>query len=535
MGHAATCWLLPLLLASSRVGSADDCADDNAECESWADMGECTKVCAALPQQRTPPPDTNQAHSHLLLPLTWQNPGFMHMSCKKSCHVCPKSKSKGKSKSAEDGETGTSDKSAGPVTSDELLADGAYRLHAGRFSGKTTLHTGRFDLRAARVWCDAKPTCYGFTAELPEPQVPTQEAVRVVFRAASQAESVVEDVLHVSFAKVRDGLLECDDHGSDDCRTKKSSYRDAQLAAYYVRTAELYGEKGAKHAQDVINQVRAALLSGASREGCYMLRAPAYLQLQNVDNAKRDLSAILKNDPDHDAARKLHRKVKDFAKAVDAGVGFEGSRQWQDALQKFEKAAKVFDPPLQVPALRSGLCKTNLRLRFAADAVKWCQSAYDADQDDLEVLFALADAKVLNGEDHAALQLLKTAQQTRHRRNGQLHQKVQNLERSIKNKSKVNYYKVLGVERAASAKVVKRAYHKLAMKWHPDKVGADDKEKAEKNFKKIARAYEVLGDKDTRARYDRGEDVDDPNANQQQQQHNPFGGGGFRHHFHGGM
>lgn len=188
-----------------------------------------------------------------------------------------------------------------------------------------------------------------------------------------------------------------------------------------------------------------------------------------------------------------------------------------------------------MPALRSGLCKTNLRLRFAADAVKWCQSAYDADQDDLEVLFALADAKVLNGEDHAALQLLKTAQQTRHRRNGQLHQKVQNLERSIKNKSKVNYYKVLGVERAASAKVVKRAYHKLAMKWHPDKVGADDKEKAEKNFKKIARAYEVLGDKDTRARYDRGEDVDDPNANQQQQQHNPFGGGGFRHHFHGGM
>ena len=105
-----------------------------------------------------------------------------------------------------------------------------------------------------------------------------------------------------------------------------------------------------------------------------------------------------------------------------------------------------------MPALRSGLCKGNLRLRFAADAVKWCLAAHTADEDDLEALFALADARVLNGEDHAALQLLKTAQH-RHRRNGQLHQKVQNLERSIKNKSKVNYYKVLGVERAASAKV----------------------------------------------------------------------------------
>ena len=97
---------------------------------------------------------------------------------------------------------------------------------------------------------------------------------------------------------------------------------------------------------------------------------------------------------------------------------------------------------------------------------------------------------MLNSEDHAALQLLKTAQR-RYPRHGQLHQKVQQLERSIKNKSKVNYYKVLGLTRSASAREVKKAYHKLAKKWHPDK--NEDKEKAETNFKKIARAYEVLG------------------------------------------
>ena len=74
---------------------------------------------------------------------------------------------------------------------------------------------------------------------------------------------------------------------------------------------------------------------------------------------------------------------------------------------------------------------------------------------------------------------------------------------------------------------------------HPDK-NPDDKEKAEKNFKKVARAYEVLGDKDLRARYDRGEDIDEVQQQQQQQQQNPFnhfGGGGVfrRHHFQGGM
>ena len=58
-------------------------------------------------------------------------------------------------------------------------------------------------------------------------------------------------------------------------------------------------------------------------------------------------------------------------------------------------------------------------------------------------------------------------------------------------------------------------------------------------FKKIARAHEVLSDADTRARYDRGEDVDDPNARQQQQR-NPFGGGfhqqrGRQQHFYRGF
>ena len=93
----------------------------------------------------------------------------------------------------------------------------------------------------------------------------------------------------------------------------------------------------------------------------------------------------------------------------------------------------------------------------------------------------------------------------------------------------MDYYKALGVVRSATQKDIKRAYHRLAKEWHPDK-NPDDKEEAEKRFKKIARAYEVLGDKDTKRRYDSGEDVDDPNAQaRQQQQHQgfPFGGGGF--------
>jgi molecular chaperone DnaJ len=67
--------------------------------------------------------------------------------------------------------------------------------------------------------------------------------------------------------------------------------------------------------------------------------------------------------------------------------------------------------------------------------------------------------------------------------------------------AKRDYYEVLGVSREASQDDVKRAYRKLAMKYHPDR-NPGDKE-AEDKFKEAAEAYEVLHDEEKRARYDR--------------------------------
>uniref|UniRef100_A0AC34Q3L4 J domain-containing protein n=1 Tax=Panagrolaimus sp. JU765 TaxID=591449 RepID=A0AC34Q3L4_9BILA len=62
-------------------------------------------------------------------------------------------------------------------------------------------------------------------------------------------------------------------------------------------------------------------------------------------------------------------------------------------------------------------------------------------------------------------------------------------------------YSVLGVDKTADDVEIKKAYRKLALKWHPDK-NPDDKEKAERKFKQIAQAYEVLSDSKRRADYD---------------------------------
>lgn len=66
--------------------------------------------------------------------------------------------------------------------------------------------------------------------------------------------------------------------------------------------------------------------------------------------------------------------------------------------------------------------------------------------------------------------------------------------------AKRDYYEVLGVTKGASAEEIKKAYRKMALKYHPDKNPGD--KQAEENFKEAAEAYDVLSNRDKKARYD---------------------------------
>lgn len=64
-----------------------------------------------------------------------------------------------------------------------------------------------------------------------------------------------------------------------------------------------------------------------------------------------------------------------------------------------------------------------------------------------------------------------------------------------------DYYKILGVDKSANDEQLKKAYRKLALKWHPDR-NPNNKEEAEKKFKEIGEAYDVLTDPKKRNIYD---------------------------------
>ena len=65
---------------------------------------------------------------------------------------------------------------------------------------------------------------------------------------------------------------------------------------------------------------------------------------------------------------------------------------------------------------------------------------------------------------------------------------------AIKSEDKEDYYAILGIKKNATEAEIKKAYRKLALKWHPDK-NPNNREEAEEKFKKINEAYSVLSDK----------------------------------------
>jgi len=255
------------------------------------------------------------------------------------------------------------------------------------------------------------------------------------------------------------------------------------------------------------------------------LRAIALFRNGQTDSAIKHLQQILRKDPDNKECRTMFKLFKSIGRAKDAGNRAFKAGQLEEAITKYTECLS--------------LDKTNLKFNcviYANRAAVWlkqkqwqkafndCTAAIGLDSDYIkaynrrvQALYKLERFDEAVGDAEKALNLDPSS--------NELKQQVREAQIELKKSKRKNYYKILGVEKEATDKEIKKAFRKKAMLWHPDKFASateEEKKAAEEKFKEIGEAYEVLKDETMRKRYDAGVDPD-----------NLKNGGGFPGGMHG--
>mmetsp|Transcript_887 Transcript_887/g.2877 ORF Transcript_887/g.2877 Transcript_887/m.2877 type:complete len:500 (-) Transcript_887:260-1759(-) len=269
------------------------------------------------------------------------------------------------------------------------------------------------------------------------------------------------------------------------------------------------------------------------------IRGRAYYHLGEHEHALNHWRQALKFDPEHKSVKGHYRTVKKLEKLRKSAEANEASGQLEAAIKDWRAAIAVDDThhAFAAPALIK-ISKALTRLKRWDDAIRAAEDASKRHHEDSRMDAQLTVAEALLGAERydecvrAYQQAVEMDAKDPRANDGLRKAKV-----ALKQSKEVDYYKVLGVSRTASGKEIKKAYKEKALKNHPDKVAAEDRDHAEQEFMKIAQAYEILSDEETRRKYDRGEDV----TGQGGAGGGPHGGpGGFQFHHpqnmrHGGF
>ncbi|KAJ7166098.1 hypothetical protein C8R46DRAFT_900073 [Mycena filopes] len=296
------------------------------------------------------------------------------------------------------------------------------------------------------------------------------------------------------------------------------------------------------------------------------------------------LKACLHSDPEDPVCLPLHRLYKGLERGFAGYEKQEGEGDWRgvigtlrpgggkkgDMVMRFESAMKeqlgaeklglgglfglgggavvLPDAGKTSPRWRKllrGMCKGYTQLEMYRKGEEWCQrlSEMEDGMNDADALRGLGEAAIVKEEWEEGARLLEKAFEATGRSDRDFQARLQKAQRLLKQSRAKDYYKVLGVARDADERTIKKAYRTAAKSAHPDKGGTEAK------MANLNEAYEVLSNPELRARFDNGEDPNDPSGGHPFQQGggggHPFaqffqgqggfpgggGGGGFQFHF----
>ncbi|KAF8759672.1 DnaJ molecular chaperone homology domain [Rhizoctonia solani] len=272
-----------------------------------------------------------------------------------------------------------------------------------------------------------------------------------------------------------------------------------------------------------------------------------YFLLAPTPQALTTVKKCLQLDPDSKLCRNAHRVYKRLDKEQSKLERFVDAQDWRNLAKlvignkgeggladsfdaALEEGTKHLHLPTSVVPKKHSLrrqriywaaCKAYTSMELPAKAEIWCNEVLQMDPEDPDALEGKAAGLMAKEEWEEAVRTLEKAFEVTGRTSRTIAERLEKARRLLKQSRNKDYYKVLGVSRDADEKTIKKAYRKATLKAHPDKGGSEAKMAA------VNEAYEVLSNPELRARFDNGDDPNDPTSGQ--------GGHGFPGGFPGGF
>ena len=291
--------------------------------------------------------------------------------------------------------------------------------------------------------------------------------------------------------------------------------------------------------------VFAAKLNPSSAEVQMLSANLFFFALDDSNRAIQQLKACLHYDPDAKACKKSFRSLKKLVKQRDALTKAKDAKTWLAAKKLLLGTGEQEGLLRLIDGEREDLIKENVlseKLHYVlsanidelacvilgeakdANAMKYCESALNANPSSIDSICMKATLLIKAEDYDIAIDFLNKSNEATGGQDQRIRERLEQAHRALKVSKQKDYYKVLGVERDADTKTIKKKYRQLTKQFHPDKYrGELTKEQVVKKIEGINEAYEVLTTPELRQRFDMG---DDPNA-PPDQNHNPFANHGF--------
>lgn len=271
-----------------------------------------------------------------------------------------------------------------------------------------------------------------------------------------------------------------------------------------------------------------------------VLRAKCLFDMGNLDDAAKHLRQILGGDPDNKTAMAFLKVLRSLGKKKTEADGKFRSKQFEEATASYTEALELCptDSGREYRAkLYFNRASANANLRKHEQVVSDCASAIALDDEYSKAYMRRAASNLVIGGkpecESAIRDYEKASELAKSDEAGQdIEHKLQSARVQLKRASRKDFYKIIGVPRDATDAELKKAYRKLALKWHPDRHGKSseaEKAQAEEKFREVNLAYEVLSDSVKKQRYDDGveeQDLDNPHATAPGHGHGHHGFGG---------